>query len=278
MKRIIELLGLVFPCVLSVILANLNISLHVSVLYGVILLILWIFFCIISDQHSKSKKIKGIISSKDSQIEELKKKLLSNRSCLEHRSSTAITDFIREAQKNVYVSGIINNNVLNILFNDRQLITRCKTEGIRIHIMFYVSEDEKNIEWYLKMLYGNEAAENKIEIDKINYKTTIESVDRYEALKELKEQGLLQLKRLGTPATTAFLARDIEENNQNGKIQCQFYQYKTDSPNSPVCQLFPSDEMFSTMRNVILNMWDDASSNLNVNYIENITTRIDKHN
>lgn len=135
-----------------------------------------------------------------------------------------------------------------------------------------MSDNEQNFNWYLRMLYGENDPEGKISIDKDTYRSGLNTINKYQVFKSLMNNDLLEIRRLDTPATIAFIATDIHD-RENGKIQCQFYQYHKDSPESPVCQLIPSDEMFSTMRDVILDMWDSASQNLDVDYIENPTTK-----
>lgn len=276
MKRIIEFLGLVFSGLLSIILANLQIPLFPSILFGVIFLVSWVSACIIYELYMHIKKQREDILSKDSHIRELEENSLPTNSCLTHRSVTAITDFLNQAKTDFYISGIINNSVINTFINNKEIIKECIKNEVKIHILFYVSDDEQNFNWYLRMLYGEDDPEGKISIDKDTYRSGLNTINKYQVFKSLMNNNLLEIRRLDTPATIAFIATDIYD-NQNAKIQCQFYQYHKDSPESPVCQLIPSDEMFPTMRDVILDMWDSASQNLAVDYIENPTIRADEH-
>ncbi len=274
MKRIIELLGLVFSGVLSVILANLHIPLINSILFGIIFLVSWISACIIYELYMYIKKQKEDMLSKDPCIKELEENSPLANSCLTHRSTEAITVFLKQAKTDFYISGIINNSVINTFINNKEIIKECIKNEVKIHILFYVSDDEQNFNWYLRMLYGEDDPEGRISIDKDTYRSGLNTINKYQVFKSLINNDLLEIRRLDTPATTAFIAKDIND-NQNGKLQCQFYQYYLDSPESPVCQLTSSDEMFHTMKKVFLNMWENASPNLAVDYIENITIRVD---
>lgn len=271
MKIAVQIWGMVLSSFLSIVLSSLNFPLPISIFVGILVLIMWIFACIIFNHTKAIEKEKNeltkIISQQNLKIEDLQKQCFPGDSCLTYRSTTAIVDFLREAKKDFYISGIVNNSVINTFLNNRELITKCCREGIKIHILFYVSDNELNFDWYLQMLYGKDMSSGKISIDKDTYRSGIDTINKYEIFKMLMNNNLLQIRRLDAPATTAFIARDIQDTH-GGEIQCQFYQYRTDCPECPVCRLISSDEMYSSMREIILSMWNDASTVLDVDYIK----------
>ncbi len=187
---------------------------------------------------------------------------------LHQRSQTTLSEFLREAKHDVYITGIINNSVINFFLNNRILLEDCIHRNIKIHILFYVSDNEDKFDWYLKNMYGNNEYKEKIDSDKSTYRTQLQSIESYDVFKMLKEKGLLEIKRIDLPITTAYVARDINKTfNQNGKIQCLFYQYKVDSPDCPAYIIDSDEEIYPQMCKVILDMWNDAVCELDVSYI-----------
>lgn len=268
MERIIELIGIFLSAIISLVLAMFGLPLEIWIISGLGVLFLWIILVLYYETRKLKKEnneLRQTIRDKSAQIKKVQESNSLICSHLKKRSTTAIVDFLKEATHDFYISGIINNSVINTFINNNKLLEECCRKGVKIHILFYVSDDEDYFIWYLKMLYGNEYADEKINIDKNNYLNCIKTINEYNVFTSLIKKDILQIRRLNTPATTAFIARDIERHG--GKIQCQFYQYKLNSPDSPTYQLVPSDEMFATMKDVILDMWNSASTDLSVDYI-----------
>lgn len=192
---------------------------------------------------------------------------------LERRSLSAIQEYLKSAKHDVYISGIINNGVIHAFLNDPELTNICQNKGVVVHILFYISDDESQLDWYLKMLYGFRNPDPKIKSDKSNYSTFLDNIHEYDAFRKLSDNGLLKIKRISTPSSTAFVAKDIEADSYNGQIQCQFYQFMLDSPSCPTYTLSKNDNMFPEMRTVILNMWNSASEDLIPEYIKKLFPR-----
>lgn len=267
MKIITELVGFVVSAFISFILSKFDIPLLNSILIGVIVLFIWSAFNCYLYYKNKINDLKNQLIEQQNIIKESKLNVdKSEQSSLNKRSTSIITEFLKKATHDFYITGIINNSVINTIINNGSLIKKCRKEGVKIHILFYVSDEQDNFEWYLKMLYGDENLTEKIEIDKKQYNSYIKMMNTYNPFKTLKDNGLLEVRRLDTPATTAFVAYDIDKTKQ-GEMQCQFYQYHTDSPESPACRLYPSDEMFPVMKGILHEMWSSASPDIYVDYI-----------
>lgn len=240
MNRIIELLGIFLSAIISLVSVMLGLPLEIWIISGLGVLFLWIIFVLYYETRKLKKENNELlqtIRNKSAHFQEVQESNSLIFSSLKKRSTTAIVDFLKEATHDFYISGIINNSVINTFINNNKVLEECCKKGVKIHILFYVSDDEDYFKWYLKMMYGNENADEKINIDKNNYKNCIKTINEYNGFTSLIKMDILQIRRLNTPATTAFVARDIE--GHGGKIQCQFYQYKLDSPNSPTYQLIP---------------------------------------
>lgn len=298
MKRsIIRLLTIIPTLVIalagSFFTTNIDIRVNVGTSIIIIMGIIWAIVIVIDERNEKitnttnelqklNDKFKTVnekLEMANSQIAEFEEKsddtIHVNEFCLKHRSTTVISDFIKETENEIYITGIINNGAITTFINDKEIFETCCKKGIIVRILFYVSDNEEYLKWYLGMMCREHALEERINIDKGNYRSCINEIDHRDVFRELKKRDLLETRRLDIPGTTAFVASDINCSN-SGKIQCQFYQYKTESRDCPVCQLNSSDEMFSEMRDIILDMWESATPNTSVDYIENITIRADK--
>lgn len=187
---------------------------------------------------------------------------------LGRRSTTLIEDCMRTAENDIFISGIINNGALHTILNNPDLVNSCIRRKIKFHVLFYVPDKEENFDWYLKMMYGFDEYRKSIPNDKRTYGVQLKYFnDGYDEYRALKEHNLISFKKIDTPITTAFVAKDIYKENPNGLIQCLFYQFKIDSPNCPAYTLQYGDDMFSEMQQVIKDMWDSAYDELDVDYI-----------
>lgn len=113
---------------------------------------------------------------------------------LRKRSQTTIQEYLKSASHDVYISGITNNGVMSIFTNNYDLLKDCVNRGIKIHILFYVADEEINFNWYLKMLYGfdnsENIVENNIKNDKEIYKTLIGYIKTQRGFKLLNDNHL----------------------------------------------------------------------------------------
>lgn len=189
---------------------------------------------------------------------------------LKKRSQTVIQDYLQSAKHDVFISGIINNSVINIFMNNRALIDDCIQRKIKIHILFYIADNEQCFDWYLKMMYGFNNYKDKIQYDKSLYNTNLKLMNTYEVFKILLDKKLLEIKRINSPITTAFVAKDVNiDSKTDGQIQCLFYQFKVDSPDCPTYIIDYNEEMFPVMKKVILDTWESSIDDLNVSYTDN---------
>lgn len=189
---------------------------------------------------------------------------------LRKRSLTTIEDYLKSAKHDFYVSGIINNSVINTFVNNYELLKECANRRVKIHILFYIADDETNFNWYRKMEhdYGNNSSsiQNSLKSDKEMYGTELSYIKSHKTFELLRKENLLEIKRLNYPITTAFVAKDIELRNE-GQIQCLFYQFATYSPDCPIYVIKSNEEMYSFFRDILLHMWETANDKLEVSYI-----------
>lgn len=207
------------------------------------------------------------------QLEDNTEVNINNVKKLKKRSKTIIQDYLQSAKHDVFISGIINNGVINFFMNNSELLENCAQRNIKIRILFYVADNEQCFDWYLKMMYGFEDYENKIKSDKALYNTHLSFINTYEVFTNLLRRKLLEFKRINSPITTAFVAKDIDQNinssfETNGQIQCLFYQFKIDSPDCPAYIVDHNDEMFSAIKNTISDMWESATKELKTSYLK----------
>lgn len=192
---------------------------------------------------------------------------------LRKRSQTTIQDCLKSANHDVYISGIINNSVINTFIDNYDLIKECANRKIKINILFYVADKEENFNWYRKMEHdfrkSPEEIKKYIENDKNMYNTVLGYIKTHHSFKVLRENNLLTVKRISYPITTAFVARDIETTISKGsQIQCLFYQFATYSPDCPIYIIKPDEPMYPNFQNIIFNMWESAVEDLEVPYIK----------
>lgn len=192
---------------------------------------------------------------------------------LRKRSQTTIQDYLKTACHDVYIFGIINNSVNYTFIDNYDIIKECANKNIKINILFYVADKEENFNWYRKMEHdynkSPEKSQECIENDKKMYASILSNIKTHHSFQILREKNLLTVKRINYPITTAFVAKDIELLNSNkSQIQCQFYQFATHSPDCPIYVITPDESMYSDIKNIIFNMWETATENIDVSYAE----------
>lgn len=186
---------------------------------------------------------------------------------LRKRPPDLLRNYFETARHDIFISGIINNSVVNFFMSNEDLLRDCLNRNIKIRLLFYVSDNEQCLNWYLKMMYGFKDHEGKIKNDKRLYGTQLNIMKDYQMFKMLSENNLLEIRRLNSPVPTAFVAKDIQIPNANSQVQCLFYQFMINSPDCPAYIIDDGEEMFETIKETISDMWDNSNEDLQVSYI-----------
>lgn len=195
-----------------------------------------------------------------------------------------IRPFMKKAKKNIYIVAVTGVN----LHSFGKTLEACIDKGVHINFLLCTAPKiDEMCEFSL-----NPAQTNAAIRDNNSPNARIRALLANKPLMEAYESGLIKVKLIDSFLSTSFIGIDLKE--ENGKIQCMFYQYKTDSPYCPVIMfdkqmefgrinqnkglkslgvelrsnigsedsnnIIPAKNWYEYYENIILNMWEEDSN------------------
>ena len=176
---------------------------------------------------------------------------------LKKRTGDAIKEFAKSTKKEIFVTGINNHGIINLMYNDTDLLRHLCEKNIKLKLLFINAYNKDRLNWYCKSYLGNKYSQDGVNLVIEQFETTISLLKTYEEFRKLSEKSLLEIRLLDGPIFTTYIASDPKL--PSGKLQCQFYQNGVITSDCPCIILETSDEMYDTLRDSLLEAWGNAT-------------------